>query len=740
MATSPVKRPRRTRASRALQTKSESTPFVARIVDEGSLGQALERLPTEPGVYIMRDRLGEVVYVGKARSLKARVRQYFSGHDTRYFVPVLAEILGDLETIVTSNEKEALLLENNLIKKHRPRFNVKLRDDKQYLVLRLDPNGTWPRLEVVRNMKDDQAHYFGPYHSAQSARSTLRVINRHFRLRTCTDFVLTRRKRPCLQYQIGRCPAPCVLEVDVQSYREQVEGAALFLAGRHEALSESLRANMEAAAERLDFERASQIRDQLRAIETTLSTQHMVGSASVDQDAIGMYRQGGLVEFVVVQVRSGKVIGTQAFSERGMEHPDIELLHGFLCAYYERSPSVPDEILLAHALDLDDAGPLQEWLSERHRRACTILVPSEGDRERLVALATKNAASSFLSRRNRVDDQEALLARIQKRFSLSRLPRRIECFDISHLQGSDTVASMVTFVDGQPEKSLYRRFVIRGQDGELAQRFRQNDDFASMYEVISRRVRRALEENDESWALPDLIVIDGGKGQLAQAVAAVQDLGVGLGIDGVDLISLAKERKSAIGLHQGKKALAKLRAFKREQIESGQRHELPGGSSTIGQTFADFVVGVNSGEANAQPDAPARAAELFAAQNSEPLILAGSLDPEIDDDIVHRPERVFLAGARDSIALREGSSELHLLARLRDEAHRFAITHHRTRRSKRALESSLDDLKGVASTVKKELIARFGSVQGIREADEESLRSVPGVGTAVIRRIREGLS
>jgi excinuclease ABC subunit C len=640
--------------------------------------ELVERLPNEPGVYVMRDRKGRVVYVGKARRLRVRVRQYFNGHDTRLFVPALAKLLGDIEAVVTSNDKEAMLLENNLIKAHHPRFNVKLRDDKQYLVLRLDARARWPKLEVVRNIAHDGAGYFGPYHSASSARHTLRVVNRHFKLRTCSDFVLEHRSRPCLQYQIDRCPAPCVFEVDEQVYAEQVRDVGLFLAGRHTELVTGLRRRMEQAAAALEFEKAARIRDQLRAIETTLERQDVVGTAELDQDVVGMYREAGNVEFVVMHVRAGKLLGTQRYSERGMELPDAEVLSSFLSAYYEQAPLVPDELLLPFALAEDDAEPLQAWLGERRQGAkLAIKVPARGDRRKLVLLAERNAASNFATRRLERDDAEAALEALRTRLRLSRLPRRIECYDVSHIQGSDQVASMVVFVDGKPDKAGYRHFKIKGEW--------HNDDFRSMYEVLTRRLRRALEDDD--WALPDLIVIDGGKGQLGRVIAAMQDLGVALGDEGVDVVSLAKQRRFAVA--PNKLGLARLRER--------------------GSALAEYVV--------------ATADE----------------DQHLAADAGDKPERVFVPGAKDAIVLGKNSAELHLLTRLRDEAHRFAITHHRKRRTKRTLSSALDGIKGVGPSTKRALLRHFGSVKAIEAASVEQLCEVEGVGAKLGEAVHAAL-
>ena len=654
----------------------------------------------------MRDRKGHVVYVGKAQRLRARVRQYFSGQDSRAFVPLLTTLLGDIETVVVANNKEALLLENNLIKEHRPRFNVKLRDDSNYLVLRLDPKVDWPKLELVRNMGTDHAHYFGPYHSAGSARQTLRVVNRHFRLRTCTDYALKHRRRACLQYQIGRCPAPCVHKVDGDEYASQVADVALFLKGRHKELVRGLSKRMHQAASALEFEFAARVRDQLRAVETTLQSQQVVGSTTIDQDAVGMYRQGGQVEFTVMHIRQGKLLGTQSYSATGMELPDEEVLANFVSAYYQHTPFLPDEILLPSAIADDDAAPLAAWMRDRKGKKVSFLVPERGDRRKLAQLATRNANSNFVTRRNQREDGEAALQRLQTRLGLSRLPRTIECFDVSHIQGSDTVASMVVFVDGVAVKSRYRSFKIKGtgarDDGTgLTQGAFQNDDFASMYGVLGRRVRRALQGSDE-WELPDLIVIDGGKGQLSRVVAALADLGVAVGAQGVDVVALAKER---VGVPtSGRETLAALK-------QSGDATAATDKSQQPGAKWQQHVVSQ--------------------VHDSESGRDQGKTDI--------KPERVFTPGAKDAIRLKHGSSERYLMERVRDEAHRFAIAHHRRRRGKRSLKSALDDIPGVGPSLKRALVKHFGTIAAIRKADPDALAAVKGIGPALAQRIADDL-
>jgi excinuclease ABC subunit C len=603
----------------------------------------LDRLPTDPGVYVMKDAAGKVIYVGKAKNLRARVRQYFRpGGDERYFVAAgfLGKLLATVETMVVTDEKEALLLENHLIKKHQPRFNVKLRDDKQYLVLRVRPPVTspgapphrqFPRVEVARNIRDDGARYFGPYHSATSCRETLRVLNRHFQLRTCTDHVLEHRGRVCLQYQIKRCAGPCAVPVEPRTYAEQVDDVVMFLEGRDRELVGRLRERMATRAAAEDFEVAAQLRDSIVAVEKTVSRQTIVQDDFVDQDVFGLHREGDAAELTVLFVRAGKLVGKRSVGHKDQEAPDAELLAAFVQQYYASGTYIPDEVVVP--VPLDDAVVLAEWLTAARGKRVRLLWPQRGTRTRLVELADKNAAAAMASRRDKGADAEAALDKLRERLGLRRQPRRIECFDIAHVQGTETVASMVTFVDGMPAKARYRTFKVKTAG---------NDDFASMYEVLSRRFKRATTGDDDAWAPPDLLVIDGGKGQLGMAVAALGDLGIALdGDDAVlDVIALAKER----------------------------------------------------------------------------TVAAGDL-----------PDRVFVRGVKEPLALRPNTAELFLLARLRDEAHRFANTFHRERRGKAALRSTLDDIAGIGKTRRSALLRHFGTVAAIAAASIDELARAPGM-------------
>jgi len=603
-------------------------------------GEVLDRIPMEPGVYLFKDAKGTVIYVGKAKSLRTRVRQYFrEGGDERFFVAAgfLGKAVTEVETIVVSSSKEALLLENHLIKKHQPKFNVKLRDDKQYLVLRLldpDPGGDskrrqYPRVEVVRNIRDDRANYFGPYHSATSARETLRTLNRHFQLRTCTDHVLETRGRPCLQYQIKRCSGPCALDVPPETYAEQVEDVKMFLGGKSAELVQRLRGRMTARAETEDFETAAVLRDSLAAVERTLAKQHVVQDDFVDQDVWGLFREADAVEVVVMFIRAGKLVGRRAFAQKDQELPDAQVIAEYLQQYYATGTFIPDEVVVG--VELEDGEPLAEWLGTARGKRVKIVEPRRGVRAKLVELADRNAAASAQSRRGKNADAEELLAKVAKRLELPRPPRRIECFDIAHIQGTETVAAMVTFVDGVPARGLYRKFKVR-ESG--------NDDFAAMYEVLTRRFRRTAKEADPAWAAPDLLVIDGGKGQLAMAIAALTDLGVKLGTDGLEVIGLAKER------------------------------ELEAGSA---------------------------------------------------------PDRIYRRNVKDPLALRPNSPELYVLARIRDEAHRFANTFHQARRAKATLKSELDTIPGIGETRRQKLLKHFGSVRAVRLASVDELVKAPGM-------------
>jgi excinuclease ABC subunit C len=717
-----------------------------------TLGQILDRLPTDPGVYLMKDRRGKAVYIGKAGNLRARVRQYFqpATGDSRLFVPLLEGIVADIETVVTTNEKEALLLENTLIKRHQPRFNVNLRDDKNYLVLRLDPKASWPRLEVVRKIADDGAHYFGPYHSASSCREALRVVNRHFQLRTCTDHVLANRRRPCLQYQIKRCSAPCVLPVSPDEYTDQVRDVRLFLEGKDDELVARLSDRMKDAAGRTAFEQAAAIRDQLRALEVTLQAQRVVSTDFVDQDVIGIHREGLALEIVVMTIRQGKLVGNRAFSFGGQEFPDSELLSSFVGLLYDSATaSIPDELLLP--MPIEDAELKSEWLTERRpgRRRVEVLVPQRGDRKRLSDLAQKNAQVSFASRRDAREDVQIMLAKLQRKLRLTKLPRVIECYDISHIQGFAPVASMVVFVDGRPERSRYRTYRVRGAEGSAARP--GNDDFASMYEVLSRRFRRA-REGDAGWELPDLIVIDGGKGQLGMGLAAARDVGIDVSPgQGLTLVGLAKERDADDPDDTTtSQAQAPAQEHVGGEIPAATDASAPTSDAAANRPDAELVVAgpATSGEPS-EPTVSDLVSDLVSHQAAD-APLPEPVPPTISkagsggapsgrrrkaaaaragrsESGARRPDRIYLPYAKDAIPIRPSSAEMFVLQHLRDEAHRFAVSFHRRRRGNLTLRSALADIPGIGPQRQRLLLRHFGSLKKIRDATVDELQAVPGM-------------
>ena len=483
-------------------------------------------LPADPGVYLFKGADDEIIYVGKAKSLTSRVRSYFleGSGDYRAFIHTLAHELEDLETIVTRSEKEALILERELIRRHEPKYNVIWRDDKQYLCLRVDPTHDYPWVQVVRNMGRDGARYFGPFHSASAARQTLRVVNRHFQLRTCRDSVLYNRDRPCLEYQIGRCPAPCVFDVDRQGYKGHVDDALMFLEGKGRTLVGRLQKRMYKAADGLEFEVAARVRDQIRAVEKTLERQHAALASMRDQDVLGVFRNGDDLCIAVVEVRDGRVRDVRSHLFVGRSFEERDLLESFLLQFYAHRTDIPAEVIVP--FDLDGAEALGELLAERRGKRVLVHRPQRGERVRVLELARDNAEHAYYERGRKDGAMRSTLEALAKRLMLPKVPMTIECFDISNFQGKDIVASKVAFRSGLPDKRRYRRYKVKTTEGQ--------DDFGAIYEVLSRRIARGMTERD----LPDLLVVDGGKGQLHSAKAAMDDLG----LVGPSLVALAKSR------------------------------------------------------------------------------------------------------------------------------------------------------------------------------------------------------
>jgi excinuclease ABC subunit C len=605
-----------------------------------ALEAKLLTLPASPGVYLFKDPNGEVIYVGKAKNLRARVRQYARGGDGRVHIRFLLSQLADVEVIVTHNEKEALLLENTLIKQYWPRYNIRLKDDKTYWHVKATVQDAWPRLFLTRQVVKDGSKYLGPFHSSTAIQATLEIIRKVFPLRTCSDTVFHNRTRPCLEYQLKRCLGPCALPVDPDEYQRHLKNALLLLEGKNSELIEQLTTRMHDAAAALRFEEAARLRDQIRAITQTGEKQRVALPLGNDQDIFGLYREGGQVEVHVLFVRAGKLVGNQAYTLVDNEFPEEEILGELLTQFYQGGRFVPDEVLLP--VTLEDMEVRGEILSERKGKKVTLLCPQRGDKVRLVEMAQENARQGFIERRQNAEQREKTLELLRRALFLRTVPKRIECFDISNMQGNVAVGSMVVFDEGEPQKSRYRRFRIKTVEGA--------DDFAMMYEVLIRRYRRALVEKD----LPDLLVVDGGKGQLGVAVEVLKELG----ITEVDVVSLAKKR-------------------------------------TARAPFAD--------------------------------------------EVTHSAERVFLPGRKNPIVLKPNSTALFLLQRVRDEAHRFAISYHRHLRAQERLRSPLEAISGIGPARRKVLLRHFGSLKRIREATLAELTQVPGITPTVAAAIQQQL-
>lgn len=501
----------------------ETVAFVGQTTDL-AFEAKLATLPPSPGVYLFKSTDGEVIYVGKAKSLRARVRQYVRGGDGRAQIPFLLAQLADVEILVTNSEKEALLLEDTLIKQYRPRYNIRLKDDKSYWHVKVSTQDPWPRLFLTRQIVKDGSKYLGPFHSSTAVQETLEISRKIFPLRTCSDTVFRNRTRPCLEYQIKRCLGPCALPVSAEEYQRQLKGALLLLEGKNTELVDQLTVRMQEAAEALRFEEAARLRDQVRAITQTGEKQRVALPLGNDQDIFGLYREGGFVEVQVLFIRAGKLVGNQEYSFDDNEFPDEEVLGELLTQFYQGDRFVPDEVILP--VVLEDAAVREELLAERKGKKVVLLCPQRGDKVRLVEMARENAHQSFREKRRGAEQQEKTLESLRRALHLHNAPKRIECFDISNIQGNLAVGSMVVFDEAEPDKNRYRRFRIKTVEGA--------DDFAMMYEVLTRRYRRALEEHD----LPDLLMVDGGKGQLGVAVEVLRELG----ISEVDVIGLAKMR------------------------------------------------------------------------------------------------------------------------------------------------------------------------------------------------------
>jgi excinuclease ABC subunit C len=644
------------------------------------LDQQLARLPDEPGVYKFYDAKGVLLYVGKAKSLRSRVRSYFLKAATlephkRQMVTEIA----DIQYLLAETPTQALHFEADLVRSERPRYNVKLRDDKHYPYIRINVQDPWPKTMVARRMQRDGARYFGPFTDASSVRQTLDTINRLFPHILCNRVITGNDPRACLYYHIKRCPAPCIGAINNADYRQIVDQMVGFLDGKSDSVLKDMRHEMEEAAEVLEFERAADLRDRIRAAERVVTQQQIVYSSIDDEDVIGLHHEGPYSAVQVFLVRGGRLIGREHFVLDGHgEESEAEIVWSFLVQYYSQTSDIPDEVVLPVAVE--DVDSVRIWLTDRRaedpskrRRKVRVTAPRQGDKRKLIELANSNAREVLERLRQQWLADEArttgAIVELQECLDLPQLPNRIECYDVSHVQGTNQVASMVVFENGQPKRSAYRRFKIKHELG--------SNDVLSMQEVIGRRFRRALTgqlrragergswetsaelpvdggseneaepEPEGGWAdMPDLIIIDGGMGQLNAALEVLD----GMEITELPVVGLAKEN---------------------EEI---------------------FVRDRATGRASQTP-----------------------------------------------VLLPRTSQAMYLVQRIRDEAHRFAITYHRQVRARTGLRSALDEVQGIGPKRKRELLRRFGSVRGIRAATLEELAAVPGMTLKQARTLKTSL-
>jgi excinuclease ABC subunit C len=653
------------------------------------LEATLAKLPTRPGVYLMKDARGQVLYVGKAQNLRNRVRSYWQKEDTpglgQHLIRAVIDRVVDVDYTLTDSVGEALLLEGNLVKRFQPQFNVRLKDDKSYPYIKITLNDDFPRIERTRKLPNDGSRYFGPYASASSVDEAMNLVRRLFPFRTCTIDIREGERalqRPCLLYHIKRCQGPCIEAISKAEYRADIEQVELFLEGRQETLAKALREDMKRASDRQDYEHAAITRDKIRAIERTMESQKMAAFARTDLDLLGLARRDNQAAVQLFVIRGGKALGRDVYTldtPRGAT--DAEIVSGFLLQYYARASNIPREIAIP--LELPDAGDLERFLAERRAEALDgvgdstaerslsrtenlsvprpdavrvarrrakaageaspvkLVVPQRGDRRQLMQLATRNAEEMLAREQARwLADQGKTLAALEEladALSLPGLPGRIECYDVSNFQGSETVASMVVFEDGKPRTGEYRRFRVRLVDGP--------NDVASHREVLRRRFRAARPGDEGSaeerrWAMPDLVLIDGGKPQVGAAKGVLDELG----LHDMPLAGIAKERE-----------------------------------------------------------------ELFVPDRPDPIVLAST------------------------------SQALYLVQRIRDEAHRFAITYHRDLRRKASVRSKFDDLPGIGPRRRGALLRVFGSLKRVREAPVEQIAAVPGIGKSLATKIKAAL-
>ena len=604
--------------------------------DRHPLADSLADTPAGPGVYLFRDASGTVIYVGKAAALKKRLASYFAAParlDAK--TGVLVSRMVSFETIVTASEKEALILESNLIKRHRPRYNVILKDDKRYPSLRLDPRQPYPALEIVRKIRNDGAFYFGPYTSSGAVKNTLKVIDKTFKLRKCRGKRFRRRERPCLNHQMGLCLAPCAYDIPAEEYQDVIKEVTLFLRGRTSELLAGIKREMGAAAADQRYEQAAALRDKMFALEKTLEKQVAATTDFADRDVIALAENEQFVVLAVLHIRGGFLVGTGFFPFDRVLAPADEIMASFVRQFYAANSFIPEEVLTGTTPAHREL--VAEGLRAARGRKVAVITPRRGEKKRLIEMAADNAARELDNRTRQAESNRLMLEGLRDRLHMDRLPATIECFDNSHLSGTEPVAAMAVFKEGKPFSEGYRRYAIRQAD--------TRDDYASMHEVLTRR----YGGSDKDRALPDLLLVDGGKGQLNIAAAVIRELGLA-----------------------GRFAIAAISKKNEQKNETEDKVYLPRRSNPV--TFG-------------------------------------------------RDEAAFF-----------------LLQRIRDEAHRFAVTYQKTRRKSAALASALDAVPGIGPKRKKQLLEHFGTVAAIREAEEAALAELPGITNEMAQAIKQALN
>jgi len=605
-----------------------------------ALIEKLSAVSTGPGVYLMKNSCGDIIYVGKALNLKKRLSSYFTVTEENLSrkidlkTGVLIKKIDSFETIITGTEKEALILESNLIKKYKPRYNVILKDDKRYPSLRLDINSPYPNLSIIRKAKNDNALYFGPFASSLSVRQTLKLIHKTFKLRKCTTTSFKKRIRPCLNYQMGTCLGPCCNEIDATTYGDIVKEVILFLKGKTPLLINGIRDKMLNAAQSRDYELAAVYRDRLFALQKTLEKQIVVTTDFIDRDVFAIARKNEHSVVTLLVIRGGYLQGTQHFSFNDIMSNDSEVLCEFIRQYYETSDFIPEEVLVS--IELDDAPLTEEWLTGIKGARVRIHEPKKGGRFHLINMAIQNAKNEMNNIISSITSSRDLLERLQKSLKMDSIPFRIECFDNSNISGTNPVSAMVVFENGKPAKQFYRKYKIRTVEDQ--------NDYAYMAEVLMRR----FGKNEESKPYPDLIVLDGGKGHLNVAHTVFKELNID---EDIEMIGIAKKNE------------------KRGETE----------------------------------------------------------------------DKVYKYGRTNPVNFGREGDLYFFLQRIRDEAHRFAISFHREQRLKKTIHSALDEIDGIGKKKKEMLIKHFGNVKSIRAATHDELCSLPGINSEIEINIKKAL-